>query len=90
MSVVAQKVAGKRKRRSNHELNLPLGLRCTLRIMVKALTVISRLPGLDTELQQRHGACVPRITRPSIPDGTLTPGTIEKHKQHSVKRESIE
>lgn len=43
--------------------------------MVKALTIISRLPGLDTELQhqgdwKRRGAFVPRVTRPTLPDST--------------------
>lgn len=67
--------------------------------MVKALTIINRLPGLDTELQhkedwQRNGAFVPRITHPSIPDSTLTHFIVEKprrkHKQHNVNCESSE
>lgn len=67
--------------------------------IVKALTIINRLPGLDTELQhkedwQRHGEFVPLITHLSIPDSTLSPFTAEepqqKHKQHNVNSESSE
>lgn len=65
--------------------------------MVKALTIISRLPGLDTELQhqgdwKRRRAFVPRVTRPTLPDSTRwkNRGEKKKHRQHNVNCESSE
>lgn len=60
---------------------------------VNALTIISRLAGLDAELQHeddRHGASVSGTTHPSIPDSTLPSLEPRRKTQHNVNCESSE